>query len=362
MIKAIIIDDDILSINNLSNMLIESDIVELKGKFTSTKEALFNIEKIDVDIIFFDIEMCEMDRMNFASKVNKINKNIKIIFVTTFSKYAVDAFEVSMMDYRIKPVSVRKEKLYKTLKKISAKDKSHSNNKWDIKVNCFGKFAVEGKDGVLAKWRTKKAEEFFALLIDHRGKAVSRDRVMYILWDKFDVSKAAVNLHTTVYNVKKALLNVGAKNILVCSEGSYKIDESKINCDVWKLLDNINKTKAENLSDESFDKMLNTLHAGYFKENYFNWSEDKAKYFEGLFLKLVAARLKLFKEKNQINKAVELLNKALMVDRLSESFNIELIELLKKSGHQIEAKKQYNLYKRRVKKELGIRVEYKFED
>lgn len=362
MISAIIVDNDILSINNLSNMLIKSDIVELRGKFTSTKEALFNIEKIDVDIIFFGIEMCEMGKMDFAIKVNKINKNIKIIFVTKFNQYAVDAFGISVVNYIAKPVIARKEKLYKTLKKISAKDKNYSNKKWDIKVNCFGKFAVEGKDGVLAKWRTKKSEEFFAFLIDHRGKAISRDRIMYILWEKFDASKAAVNLHTTVYNVKKALLNVGAKDILVCSEGFYRIDESRINCDVWNLIDNINKTKVENLSNESFDKMLSTLYAGYFRENYFNWSENKAKYFEGLFLKLVAARLKHFKEKHQISKAMELLKKALIVDRLSEDFNIELIELLKKSGQEVEAKKHYNSYKRKVEKELGIKLKYKFKD
>lgn len=360
MIGAVIVDDEILSINNLSNMLIESDIVELKGRFTSAKEALFNIEKMDIDVIFLDIEMREMNGMDFASEVNKINENIKIIFVTAFNQYAVDAFEVSAVDYLMKPV--RKERLYKTLRKISAKDKPSTNKKWDIKVNCFGKFVVEGRDGALVKWRTKKAEEFFAFLIDYRGKAVSRDRVMYILWEKFDASKAAVNLHTTVYNVKKALLSVGAKDILICSEGFYKVDESKINCDVWSLLDNINETEVENLSDESLDKMLNILCAGYFKENYFNWSEDKAKYFEGLFLKLVTTKLKLLKEKNQINKSIELLKKALIVDSLSENFNIELIDLLKKSGQEVEAKKHYNEYKRKVKKELGIKLEYKFKN
>lgn len=77
MISAIIVDNEVLSANNLYNILKENSEFNIKARVNSEEEALLELEKIKVDIIFINIEMQVVE---FVAKAREINDKVKDYF------------------------------------------------------------------------------------------------------------------------------------------------------------------------------------------------------------------------------------------------------------------------------------------
>lgn len=356
MIKAIIVDDEVPAINRMSNMLGDTGKVEIKGMFTKAREALEAVKTMDIDVIFLDIEMPEINGITFANHILQNYSDTKIIFVTAYTEYAIDAFDVNAVDYLLKPVT--KQRLNKALDKVKIKNLEEEPRKWDIQVKCFGKFTVINKEGVQIKWRTKKAEEFFAYLIDNKGKAISRDRIMDVLWNSFEMEKAMTHLNTTTYNMKKAFQNIGLVDIVKYSAGGYQLDESRIDCDLWRLTDIIDKMGKNSINSISEnEKVIDICTGGYLNENYYEWAEEKNNFFQGFYLDMLIQLSKKYENDNQTNKALESLRKGLIKDPLNQRINKELIELYLRMKDEVSATKHYDTYKKKLKKEYGMDFE-----
>jgi len=356
MIRAIIVDDEVPAIGRMANMLGGTGKVEVKGTFTKAREALEAVKTMDIDVIFLDIEMPEINGITFANHILQSHSNIKVIFVTAYMEYAVDAFDVNAVDYLLKPVT--KDRLNKALAKIKITNIKEEVHKWEIQVRCFGKFTVTNKEGVQVKWRTKKAEEFFAYLIDNRGKAISRDRIMDVLWYSFEMEKAMTHLNTTTYNMKKAFQNIGVNDIVKYSAGGYQLDESRIDCDLWKLQDLVDKMDKSNINSISdYEKIIDICTGGYLKENYYEWAEEKSNFFQELYLDMLIQLSKKYEEDKQGNKALESLRKGIIMEPLNQRINKELVELYLRMKDEVSATKHYDTYRKKLKKEYGMDFE-----
>ncbi|ABR29991.1 LytTR family transcriptional regulator [Thermosipho melanesiensis] len=101
MIRVVIIDDEYYAREMLKDLIIQITPFELKGCFESVEEFLKSKIKNEVDVIFLDIEM---PRIN-GIKAAKYLERYKVVFVTAYSEYAVNAFEVNALDYLTKPIS-----------------------------------------------------------------------------------------------------------------------------------------------------------------------------------------------------------------------------------------------------------------
>jgi len=116
MLKAVIVDDEILAIHLLEAMLLESNSVDVIGKFLNPQDAISSILTLKPDILFLDIEMAEMNGIEFASKIEETAQLMDIVFVTAYEHYALEAFNVQAVDYILKPIE--KERLIKTIGRI----------------------------------------------------------------------------------------------------------------------------------------------------------------------------------------------------------------------------------------------------
>ena len=82
--------------------------------FSSAENFLFHYaEKSDFDILLLDIEMGDMDGVTMAKKLRQNNDSIQIIFITGYSDYISEGYEVDALHYLMKPV--KKEKLFSVL-------------------------------------------------------------------------------------------------------------------------------------------------------------------------------------------------------------------------------------------------------
>ncbi len=102
-LRTILIDDEPLCTAGLKIDLNEiCPEVEVLGSFNSPIEALSKIDIIKPDLVFLDIEMPEMNGFEFLTNVKNIN--FKIVFVTAYDEFAVQAFRQHAIDYIMKPV------------------------------------------------------------------------------------------------------------------------------------------------------------------------------------------------------------------------------------------------------------------
>jgi two-component system, LytTR family, response regulator len=101
MISCLVIDDEPLAIELLKKYIAKIYFLELKGAFTDPFEAKKLLESTPVDMLFLDIQMPDINGIEF-SKI--ITKEIAVIFTSAFSEYAVEGFNVDAIDYLLKPI------------------------------------------------------------------------------------------------------------------------------------------------------------------------------------------------------------------------------------------------------------------
>ncbi len=88
--------------------------------FSSAESFLFSYEdENDYDILLLDVEMREMDGVSLAKTIRKNNETVQIIFITAYSEYISEGYEVSALHYLMKPV--KKEKLFEVLNRATEK-------------------------------------------------------------------------------------------------------------------------------------------------------------------------------------------------------------------------------------------------
>ena len=88
--------------------------------FFSAENFLFHYsEENDYDILLLDIEMEAMDGVTMAKQLRKGNDTVQIVFITGYSDYISEGYEVAALHYLIKPV--KEEKLYSVLDRAAEK-------------------------------------------------------------------------------------------------------------------------------------------------------------------------------------------------------------------------------------------------
>jgi DNA-binding LytR/AlgR family response regulator len=101
MISCTVVDDEPLAIELLRKYIAKIYFLELKGAFTDPFEAKKLLESTPVDILFLDIQMPDINGIEF-SKI--ITRDIAVIFTSAFSEFAVEGFNVDAIDYLLKPI------------------------------------------------------------------------------------------------------------------------------------------------------------------------------------------------------------------------------------------------------------------
>ncbi len=140
-IKCIIIDDEPLAQDVISDYISRLDFLVEIGRFDDSLSAIQFINTESVDLIFLDIQMPMLDGINF---VKALSVPSKIIFTTAHRHYAVDGFELNAIDYLVKPIPFyRFVQAIEKLKVYSSNNHSTKLIQEDIPEAAF--FKVDNK-------------------------------------------------------------------------------------------------------------------------------------------------------------------------------------------------------------------------
>jgi DNA-binding LytR/AlgR family response regulator len=101
MIRCLVVDDEQAAIDIIAHYIGQTSYLELVSTSTSPVQALQTVITENIDLIFLDIQMPELSGIDF---IKAINGKAKVILTTAYSEFAIEGFELEVVDYLLKPV------------------------------------------------------------------------------------------------------------------------------------------------------------------------------------------------------------------------------------------------------------------
>src|SRR5690349_6254965 len=114
-IKCLIVDDEPPAREVLRHYAAQLPTLEIAGECENAIQAFAFLQKHSVDLIFLDIRMPQLNGNDF---LKSLSNPPLIIFTTAYSEYAVEAYELNVVDYLVKPV--RFDRFLKSMQKVFA--------------------------------------------------------------------------------------------------------------------------------------------------------------------------------------------------------------------------------------------------
>jgi two-component system LytT family response regulator len=111
--RAYIVDDERLAVERLTRLLNATGRVTIAGSTTDPETALAFLQAHAVDVLFLDIQMPGLTGFEL---LERLNRQVIVVFTTAYDRYAIDAFSVNSLDYLLKPIEP--ERLERALDKV----------------------------------------------------------------------------------------------------------------------------------------------------------------------------------------------------------------------------------------------------
>lgn len=117
-LTALVVDDEPLAREGLSMLLARDPDITAIHEAKNGREAVTTIRDLHPDVVFLDVQMPEMDGFQVVTEVGAENMPA-VVFVTAHDQYAIQAFEISAIDYLLKPVT--QERFARALERVKAR-------------------------------------------------------------------------------------------------------------------------------------------------------------------------------------------------------------------------------------------------
>ncbi len=289
--RIVLVDDEYLSITRLKTLLEESKVpgIEVVGEYTDSLKAMDEIQSLQPSVVFLDIVMPYMDGLALGEKIQELLPDVEIVFTTGFDQYALDAFNLHAVDYLLKPIQIsRLEKTLVRLEQINNKHKKSSMN--STIINLFGGLHVVSPDGQtqILKWRTSKAKELFAYLLNHRDEIIYRETILELFWPESDRDKASKQLYTAIYTIRQTLKNYGLEGVQISSpllNSGYKLllEQTVVDVEQWlsslKALPSLEKSTVD-----QHEQVFQMYTGDYLGDCDYLWAESEKERLRRLWL------------------------------------------------------------------------------
>ncbi|WP_337100605.1 response regulator [Paenibacillus sp. YIM B09110] len=358
--KVIVIDDEKAMHLILKRMLSKMEGVEITGCFLETATAFAYMLNHEVDVIFLDISMPRESGLEFAERLRESGKQTKLVFITSHKDYALHAFDVYAFDYIVKPVV--QERLYKTVQRALAECDSermvHADSKQiseTVFFNCLGGIDIRSAQGDRVKWKSSKSAELFGYLLMHKGRLVSRARLIDDIFSGMEQKNAEIYLNTTVYKLRKVLDLYGLKEILHSDISHYALNLSRVRVDVHIFEEDIRKMAIVNEANIDQALQLEQSFTGeLFGEYAFNWALNEVERVSLMYHSFCRRLCEALCESGDVDTAVRLLLKLKRRNPIDEETIMQLLSALAKHKNKEAVIQHYRQFAQTLQQDIGI--------
>lgn len=200
MIKCLVIDDEPLAIQLLEDYIEKTEFLQLSFSTTSPVEGLQKITSEKFDLILLDIQMPEINGMDF---LKILGNRSDVILTTAYSEFALESYDYGVVDYLLKPISY--ERFYKSVLKIRDKNLLKS---------------TQDPNNVFIK-------DFFFVKSNGRQNRINYNELFYVEGLRDYINIRAGNDEIIVLENLKTLENILPKNFMRIHK-SYIVNLEKI--------------------------------------------------------------------------------------------------------------------------------------
>ncbi|MCL3779274.1 response regulator transcription factor [Prolixibacteraceae bacterium JC049] len=170
-IRCLVIDDERLAREYLKNYISKIPELELIGDFNSPLKATELIKTGQVDLLFIDIQMPDITGIDF---IKSLTFKPEIIFTTAYQEYALEGFNLSALDYLLKPFSF--DRFFQAVNKA---------------IDKFSNQSKEQPAAIPAETQTSFSDTFLTIRADRKFYKINFNDIRYI-----EGQKAYVTFHT----------------------------------------------------------------------------------------------------------------------------------------------------------------------
>lgn len=206
--------------------------VAFAASFTRACEALEYLKTHKIELVFLDVEMPEMNGMEFARQIETLHLPSKIVFVTAYSQYALEAWKTEAIDYVLKPFNIEaiKRSLLRAMVQSEAETCSGS-----VMIRCFPRFELI-IDGHPKAFQSKKAKELLAYLVHNQGCWIDIGTLVYDLFGDLNEKSSKSHYRVILARLKKELSSCHAENMIESKYGAVRVNIPVEVCDYYMFL------------------------------------------------------------------------------------------------------------------------------
>lgn len=384
--RAMLIDDEKPALMHLERLLRADGRIEPAALCMSAREGIERLAKEPIDAVFLDIGMPEMNGLEAAEHIQQAYSGIAIVFVTAYSEYAVEAFDLQAIDYLLKPIGAPRlrraidrlipqaaEQIFEDAKEPPAAEETDAASapagsppriaEAVPDILTFGRLELADPasgEAYPVKWRTAKIQELFAYLLHGGEQWVRRDELIEWVWPDVPLDKAATHLHTSVYRLRKILNEWAPRMKLEYRQESYRLLRGGAETDAERL-----EREAASLAPEGADsaeRLLALWRGDYLAHHDYPWAKARAAELKRLCMQLA---LWLADGKRISGKHEEAI-RHLSALQTEDPFDEEVCRLLMRThadaGDKRGVRECYRMLRKRLEEELGVGPERRTEE
>lgn len=159
MIRCLVVDDEPLALDILEDYISKVPFLKLVKTTTSAIEALQLVQQDQIDLVFLDIQMPELTGIQF---LKIINGKCQVILTTAYPQYALEGYELNVVDYLLKPIPF--DRFYKAVQKVQLQNH----------------VPAPVPEPVAAPVVVNSAPEFIFVKTEHKIQKIYLDDILYI--------------------------------------------------------------------------------------------------------------------------------------------------------------------------------------
>lgn len=229
--RVIYVDDEQPALQNFRLTVADFTNISSLQLFRGGEEALGWAAENEADVAFLDMEMPGIHGLELARKLKELIPNIKIVFVTAYSQFALEAFGVDAIGYVLKPYA--REDIQKELQKA---ERIRAVPQKRVMIQTIPNFTIF-VDGQAVHLGRTKSEELLALLVDRGESGITSGEAIAYLWPDRPADNNTQSLFRVTFKRMMTFLSELGIEHIVRSKGREKfIVTDQVECDLYEIL------------------------------------------------------------------------------------------------------------------------------
>ncbi|WP_432651234.1 response regulator [Huintestinicola sp.] len=227
--RIIAVEDEEIALDVLERAIREAEPSAEVAVFDKSTAALEYASENKCEAAFLDINMGGINGIALAKALKLEGPEINIIFSTGYDEYALEAIEMRVSGYIMKPITA--EKVRDELDNLRYCDPAAADGK--LRIQCFGNFDVFSGDKPL-EFKYSKTKELLAYLVDRNGAMCTNNEIISVLWEtEEEQSGKQTYLKSIRRDLISVLKNAGFGDVIIQRRGAMGIDKDKVECDYY---------------------------------------------------------------------------------------------------------------------------------